>query len=138
MTNVNLFYQKQKVAALAHAGDPREVMTKVAGVTFDNRPKVVEKLAVGDPLVLRREPADRYDANAIRVTTPSGEQAGYVPALLAARLAPVMDEHGGTLSAVVAGLTGDPAKGFTRGVNIRFTAPSDLPRVAESCEELDI
>jgi hypothetical protein len=135
MTSASSLYQKQKTAAMAKQGDPRTITTKVAGVTFDNRPRVVERLVVGERLRLYREPANHYDPNAICVQTITGEQVGYIPKELAARLAPVMDAQGGTVAAIVECLTGDPAKGLSRRVNIRFTLASELPT---AFEELDI
>jgi hypothetical protein len=128
MSAVGSFYQKQKAAASAHVGDPRELTTKVAGVTYDNRALVVERLVVGERLLLRRDPTNRYDKNAVAVMTLSGAQAGFIPKELAARLAPVMDAHGGTLAAEVEAVTGDPARGFNRGLTIRFRVPEVLPR----------
>ena len=45
----------------------------------------------GSPLVLRRDPENAYDPNAIAVDTPGGEQLGFVPRELAAVLAPSLD-----------------------------------------------
>jgi hypothetical protein len=47
--------------------------------------------APGRPLVLRRDPANVHDANAIAVDTAAGEQLGWVPRELAAELAPRLD-----------------------------------------------
>jgi HIRAN domain-containing protein len=45
----------------------------------------------GRPLVLRRDPANTHDANAIAVDTVDGAQLGWVPRELAAELAPELD-----------------------------------------------
>ena len=50
-----------------------------------------EELAPGRPLVLRRDPANPHDANAVAVDTPSGAQAGWVPRAVAEELAPALD-----------------------------------------------
>ncbi|HTE59334.1 MAG TPA: HIRAN domain-containing protein, partial [Solirubrobacteraceae bacterium] len=47
--------------------------------------------APGRPLVLRRDPANEHDANAIAVDTADGAQLGWVPRELAADLAPGLD-----------------------------------------------
>ena len=47
--------------------------------------------APGRPLVLRRDPANAHDANAIAVDTADGAQLGWVPRELAAELAPQLD-----------------------------------------------
>ena len=47
--------------------------------------------APGCALVLRREPGNAQDPNAITVATATGEPLGYVPRALAAALAPELD-----------------------------------------------
>ena len=60
-----------------------------------------DALAPGQPLVLRRDPANPHDANAIAVLPAGGgEQAGWVPRELAAEIAPDLDA-GRPWSAVV-------------------------------------
>ena len=139
MSRATVFYQRQKAAGQALAGDPRVLETKVNGVTFGDCPGVVATLKVGDRMALRREPDNQKDPNAICVQTMGGEKAGYVPAPLAARLAPIMDAHStAALPATVLDLTGDPAKGYTRGITIRFTSPLPLSPENQVVEELDI
>lgn len=41
--------------------------------------KIVPRLKENDPVLLIREADNRYDKNAISVTTPSGLKLGYVP-----------------------------------------------------------
>ena len=48
-------------------------------------------VAPGEPLMLRRDPANEHDPNAIAVDTTAGEQLGWVPRELAAELAPKLD-----------------------------------------------
>jgi hypothetical protein len=45
----------------------------------------------GDPLDLRRDPANEHDPNAIAVHVRGGEQLGWVPRELAAEMAPEID-----------------------------------------------
>ena len=47
--------------------------------------------APGNPLALRRDPANPHDAAAIAVDTTAGLQLGWVPRELAAELAPALD-----------------------------------------------
>jgi hypothetical protein len=56
--------------------------------------------APGQPLLLRRDPGNAHDPNAIQVLLATGEQAGWVPRELAAELAPRLDA-GERWSAVV-------------------------------------
>jgi hypothetical protein len=130
-------YQKQKSSPKVHASNPRVVTTKIAGVTFEHRQSVIATLEVGNRLELRRDPTNRYDRNAIMVITSTGKQAGFIPAVLAARLAPVMDTNCKAIAADVLSITGDPSKGYSLGVMIQFTLPCDLPNPNE-VEALDI
>ena len=54
----------------------------------------------GSPLLLRRDPGNEHDPNAVRVETTDGAQLGWVPRDLAADLAPRIDA-GERWSAVV-------------------------------------
>jgi len=50
----------------------------------------LERPPLGAPLVLRRDPANEHDPNAIQVLA-SGDQIGWVPRELAAEIAPEID-----------------------------------------------
>lgn len=85
------------------------IQTRVAGVSFDNRDgssrqTYIRRVKKGDAIVLRREPENFFDANAIAVDwlDPDGTpcQLGYVPRNLAAVLAHVVDK-GAKLTAQV-------------------------------------
>jgi hypothetical protein len=71
----------------------------VAGTQFRPRALDSEALAPGRALVLRREPANEHDPNAIAVDA-GGVHVGFVPRELAAELAPELDA-GRPWSAVV-------------------------------------
>jgi len=70
----------------------------VAGVTFENRLEKIGKYAGSkSTYLLEREPDNRFDANAIKVSQKfkkSGKKItlGYVPKTLARDLAPMMDD----------------------------------------------
>jgi hypothetical protein len=97
--------------------------TKVAGVTYRNkdgksRQRLISQCRVGEELVLKREPDNPADPNAIKVLRVTGEQLGYVPAHVAASgLASDLDS-GERCKCRVASLTG--GNGLTRGVNIEI------------------
>lgn len=101
-------------------GPTRRILTKIAGVTHRNsdgssRQANIEKLSPRDPLVLKREPSNKADPNAIAVLDTYGRQLGYLNADLAEELAPKLDmgrQHG----ACVKDVTGSE----TRGVNIQI------------------
>jgi hypothetical protein len=59
-----------------------------------------DEAAPGEPLVLRRDPHNEHDPNAIAVDTVAGDQLGFVPRDLAATIAPELDA-GAPWSAVV-------------------------------------
>ncbi len=61
----------------------REVVTKVAGVTFGNRQSIIKKIKVGDPVDLVPEPRNKDDPNAVKVVW-HGKHIGYLPATVAA------------------------------------------------------
>ncbi|MBK8467933.1 MAG: HIRAN domain-containing protein [Chloracidobacterium sp.] len=66
----------------------------VAGVSFEGRGEVIaDHLAEHDPVVLRREPRNPYDPNAVAIhlTTSEGQKIGYVPKAMAAEMAPLLD-----------------------------------------------
>jgi len=57
----------------------------VAGASFNNddgseRQKIISRCKVGDELLLIREPNNRFDPGAIKVTRLKGQQIGYLPA----------------------------------------------------------
>jgi len=78
----------------------RELISKVAGVTFNNRQAALRKLeqfnAAEVNVTLEREAGNMYDLNAIKVNVSVGSGAAYhlvyIPKDLAAILAPVMDK----------------------------------------------
>jgi SWI/SNF-related matrix-associated actin-dependent regulator of chromatin subfamily A3 len=47
----------------------------------------------GEKVMIRREPQNQYDRNAIRVNNVQGTQIGHLPRNLAAKLAPYMVSH---------------------------------------------
>ena len=109
---------KHRDVSSAHR--PREITTKVVGVTFDGRQAVVAKLSMHEEIVLRREPTNPYDRNAILVERLNGEQIGYINRYLAAELAYNFDADGGSARGYVTAVTGGGYDGYSLGVNIVF------------------
>ena len=110
--------QSQEQSALGEV-----IQTNVAGVTFEGRQSVVACLQIGEPIILTREPDNRFDANAIRVERKDSAQIGYIPRHLAYRIAPVMDRYDCSIEGVVYLLTGSSGQGYSLGVVIRFQLP---------------
>jgi len=71
-----------------HASDPRCIYSNVAGVSHRAEPLQQDCFSPGEQIMLRPEPTNAYDANAVSVWDSSGTvQVGYVPAVLSARVA---------------------------------------------------
>ena len=99
------------------------ICTRVAGVTFDGRQSVVARLSIGEEILLKREPTNPYDHNAIRVECQNGWQIGYLNRHLAVTLAPFFDVHCQTVHGNVHCLTGSLRQGYSLGVVITFNVP---------------
>ncbi|MCY3814795.1 MAG: HIRAN domain-containing protein [Gammaproteobacteria bacterium] len=95
------------------------IQTKIRGVSHHQ--KACGLVVDGQPLVLKRDPDNVYDSNAISVRTRHGELLGHVSAKLAADLAIFMD-NGGDVTAVVTETTGGTRDKPTLGVNIKLVA----------------
>ncbi len=52
-----------------------------------------EKLFVGEPVILQREPNNEYDSNAIEVLTQNKVKLGYIPKRHNTVIAALMDQH---------------------------------------------
>lgn len=93
--------------------------TKLAGVTFEGRQSVLEQLMPGSPLRIERQPENPFDANAVALLDPRGEQVGFLNRRLAAVLAPVLDA-GVPYDVEVSDVTGG-GEGQSLGVNVLLT-----------------
>jgi hypothetical protein len=70
------------------ASDPRCIYSNVAGVSHRAEALQQKGLSPGEQIILRPEPTNAYDENAVAVWDNSGTvQVGYVPATLSARVA---------------------------------------------------
>jgi single-stranded-DNA-specific exonuclease len=101
----------------ATIGEASGFNTKVVGVTFEGRQDVLAGVRLGEPLELRRDTANAYDANAIGVWYGS-LQLGFVKREIAARIAPNVDA-GERYTAEVTAITGGGARSF--GINVYVT-----------------
>ena len=112
-----------------------KIETKVVGVTFEGRQMVVAQLRAGEGVLLRREPFNPYDSNAISVEREAGEQIGYIDKCLAAKVAPEFDKNGDSVHAIVKEITGGYDAYSNRGVIIEFTVPQ--PHQLQNSVEAD-
>lgn len=99
------------------------ICARVAGVTFDGRQSVIARLSIGENILLRREPTNPYDPNAISVECQNGWQIGYLNRHLAATLAPFLDSYHQPVPARVHCVTGSLRMGYSLGVVITFNVP---------------
>lgn len=77
------------------------VQSKVVGVRF------YKGLATpGEYILIKREPTNQYDQNAIRVDNVAGEQIGHIPRQMAAKLAPFLDARSLVVEGFLAGHVG--------------------------------
>jgi DNA helicase-2/ATP-dependent DNA helicase PcrA len=97
----------------------------VVGVNYDNRQAVVGTLQPGQELLLRLEPDNPYNANAIRVDTLDQRQVGYLKDARANELAARFKRYGGPVNAVVVAVVGGGPDKPSLGVRIRFELPLD-------------
>lgn len=82
----------------------------LSGEEYDGRQGPIGRLEPGQFLVLRREPNNPHDSNAVAVTTQFGSTIGYIPRKNANWVARLLDE-GYALSACVACLFDDDRDG---------------------------
>ncbi|KAL8824855.1 MAG: hypothetical protein Q9191_004771 [Dirinaria sp. TL-2023a] len=90
--------------------------TKVVGIRY-----YTGYATVGEFVLIRREPSNIYDSNAIRIDNVQGNQIGHIPRTMAAKLARYMDNR----KIVVEGsLTGRPGD-FDVPIALRLYGTSD-------------
>lgn len=106
----------------------RSLNFKVAGVTYENRQEIIAKLQGTEPVVIKPEPENPYDKNAIAVVVGfEGEvyHIGYVPKELAAELAPLLEEEDliGKIWNITGGFVKWDGTEATRGVVVIVDVP---------------
>ena len=100
-----------------------EFYTKVVGVTYEGRQRLIsrlnnnEELEENTELVLKREPDNPYDANAVAVLTLDGQKLGHLAREIAQNVSRSM-AAGRRYRAYVSSVTGGDA-GMAYGINIR-------------------
>ncbi len=58
--------------------------TSVSGISF--RQEAAAHVQIGEQVIVRRQPENPHDPNAIAIYTLQGQQLGYIPAKVAARI----------------------------------------------------
>lgn len=141
MSDSNSFYGRQKqLISQKQIASQNQFEVQVVGVTFDNRQEVVKRLQSNDSVILRRDPRNSHDRNAIRVETVTGQQIGFLERELAQRLAPAFDSFGRPVTGTVIARVGGEMPGSSYGVRIRFLVPSPAditgPRLPDIQDQL--
>jgi len=95
------------------------IRSKIYGIS--KHQEVIDDLREGDQLVLKREPNNSYDSNAIQIQSKNGKQLGYVKTELAAELAEELDAQK-EIQCKVLMITGQGYK--NKGVNVEFLRAS--------------
>jgi single-stranded-DNA-specific exonuclease len=121
--NSNTFDPELETEASHEYRPGSRICTRVAGVTFDGRQAIIARLTIGEEILLKREPNNPYDPNAIRVERQIGQQIGYLNRHLASTLAPFFNEYHQSVPACVHCLTGILRLGYSLGVVITFIVP---------------
>jgi len=114
-------------------GDAPYFNTKLAGVTFEGRQQVLERLSTGTPLRLERQPQNPYDPNACALFDPHGDQVGFLNRRLATVLAPILDA-GVAYDVEVTEVTGGE-DGKAMGVNVIVSRRDAAEDVAERAQQ---
>jgi single-stranded-DNA-specific exonuclease len=70
---------------------PEEFITKVVGVSFEGRQNIIKNLTVNTKIKLERDSDNRFDKNAVKVITESGEHLGFLARGVSKLVAPEMD-----------------------------------------------
>lgn len=91
------------------------IRSKIYGIS--KHQEAIDDLNNGDELVLKREPNNSYDKNAIQIHSKSGKILGYVKAEIAADLAKQIDKNFSVRCRVLM-ITGQAYK--NKGVNIEY------------------
>ena len=82
---------------------------------------------VGEQVMVKREPGNPYDSNAIRINNVHGTQIGHLPRDLASKLAPFMDMHSIIVEGTLAGEKGS----FDCPILLKVFGPAEFNARAE-------
>ncbi|WWC70170.1 uncharacterized protein I206_104118 [Kwoniella pini CBS 10737] len=86
----------------------------------------------GEYVMLRREPGNQYDPNAVQVINASGTQVGHIPRAVAGRLAELMDHSLISVEGRMIGQNLDGAKHYKLGMDLSIYARPSLKEVLQT------
>ena len=108
------------------------LQTFLAYLLADAAKKMALGIAIGDPLLLRHEPSNEYDPNAVKVFWQE-QEIGYLPKDMAALIVAEVPEAGTGLEGVVTGLSTTSLRDAFR---LQISIP--LPRASHRLRELGV
>lgn len=111
-----------------------QASTKIAGTYYYEAEELLKskRLSTGMSVVVRREPSNQYDDNAIVILHENGSRIGYFPKRLASTLAPLMDS-GMKISAKVKEIRNRDGKLFV-SVNLKYTNLHEIAPPPVKCQ----
>lgn len=110
----------------------KNLMSKVAGVTFEGRQEIIRTMIGDETIQLRPEPENKYDPNAIAVWVAFPNEArmpvsqiGYLPREIAEQIAPHLDGESviGHITEISGGFTKYDGSQASYGVVISVEYP---------------
>ena len=105
----------------------------IAGVMHQNQFIAVSELSLLEKVILRREPENEFDPNAIEIKRLDGKRLGYVGKAISKNLAPFMDKNEQLIYGLVTDITSD-ISGSVIGASICFYLPENISSLI-CCEE---
>lgn len=63
------------------------------GTRYDGRTELIERVGVGDPITVLRDPSNRFNSNNFLLLTAEGSDVGNMPAELCNAIAPLYDSR---------------------------------------------
>ncbi len=120
-TNIFIPEPETEISNTYRSGD--RIYTRVVGVTYNGRQAAIARLSIGEELLLKREPDNQFDHNAILVENLDSQQIGYLDRRLAATIAPFFDTYLYPIHAVVYRVTGRLYPEYSMGAVILFSVP---------------
>lgn len=105
-----------------------DLHTRIVGVRYYNG-----HATIGEHVVLKREPNNPYDSNAIRVDNVMGHQIGHIPRTMAAKLAKYMDSKALLIEGILTGVKGD----FDCPVLLKLFGTSDPVKQVELKQQME-
>ena len=98
------------------------MLTKLAGVTFENRQEHINEFNPKcDTLLLKRDAENAYDENAVLVTDDDDNDLGFLPAVIAKEIGPLMDQKKGKKLNVKFGSFNTSTNSLKTGMTVLIT-----------------